>query len=267
MSDNYISEQVQDELRIRVSGATDRLANENAYKIDRVSTRPSFEGSKFKEIELSELYKDSAGGSFPKDPLSLQQEFVESEEITSFSEESSFKNFTITVSKKNVIALKKLTVIRSGDEADCDGNIGQDYNISLYKYSLKDNRYDQTFAFKNHSLNSSQIMISEFGNIEKLNQNDKVIVSYLYKNLSTNVDEDTILVYNTEAIDNESVPSSSTRFFLKNAPIIDSYNEVPERGGVLFFKENTSSTNCFRRESWFLMRQNFLTSWRICYKL
>lgn len=248
LSDNYISEQVEDELRIRASGATDRLANENAYKIDRVSTRPSFEGAKFKEIELSELYKDSVGGSFPKDPLSLQQEFVESEEITSFSEESSFKNFTITVSKKNVIALKKLTVIRSGDEADCDGNIGQDYNISLYKYSLKDNRYDQTFAFKNHGLNSSQIMISEFGNIEKLTQNDKVIVSYLYKNLSTNVDEDTVLVYNTEAIDNESVPSSSTRFFLKNAPIIDSYNEIPERGGVLFFKEDTSSANCFRRE-------------------
>lgn len=248
LSDNYISEKVEDELRVRASGATDRLSNENAYKIDRISKNPSFNLAKFEKIEYSEDTSDIFGKTFPGMPVSLHQAFIEKEEITAFSEESSFKNFVITVSNKNVIALKELIVIRPDDIADCNGDIGTKYSINLHKYSIKDNRYDPVFAFKNNRLESNQIMISELGNIGKLNPNDKVVISYLHKDLSKNVDASTVSIYNIKLSEKESIPSSITRFFLKNAPIVNDKNEIPELGGIEFFSENNSSENCFKRE-------------------
>ena len=250
LSDNYIKQTITDEIRTRASGATDRLANENAYSVDRVSRRPSNDLLTFKSIQYNETSQIPDHDEFPDFPISLQEEYVESEEVSVFSENNSFKDFVITLANKNIISVKKIVFIRPDDTADCDGNIGTEYRLDIYKYSLLENKYDPNFAFKNASLGSNQIELSKLGNIPKPTFNDKFLVSYVYKDLSKNVDEETLSLFNIVDVSRESIPSNSSRFFLKNAPIVDAEGEVPELNGISFYtNENLIETkSTFRKE-------------------
>tara|TARA_B100001094_G_scaffold91497_2_gene87487 strand:- start:12662 stop:22402 length:9741 start_codon:yes stop_codon:yes gene_type:complete len=250
LSDNYIKQVITDEVRARSSGATDRLANENAYSIDRVSKRPSNDLLIFKSIQYNETSEVPNHDKFPNYPVSLQEEYVDSEEVSVFSENNSFKEFVITLANKNVIAIKKVIHIRPDDVVNCNGVLGTEYKVDLYKYSILDNKYDPKLAFKNASLESNQIELSKFGNIPKPTFNDRFLVSYIYRDLSKNVDEETLSIFNIVNIERESVPSNSTRFYLKNAPIADSEGEVPELDGISFYT-NENSTDLktpFRKE-------------------
>ena len=77
-------------------------------------------------------------------------------------------------------------------------------------------------------------MLSEFGNIDEPMVGDTILVSYLYKNTGVRVNEASIEVYNLQEIEAESIPTNITRFFLENAPIVNSENEIPEKDGVVF---------------------------------
>jgi len=234
LSDNYIKQTVVDEVRTRASGATDRLANENAYSIDRVSRTPEGDLLRFKSLQYNQESTIPENHFFPNFPVSLQQEYVELEEVSTFSENNSFKNFILTLANKNIIAVKEIIHITPDDVPDCDDNLGTKYRLDIYKYSLAENKYDPNFAFKNINLESNQVQLSEFGNIEKPSFNDRFLVSYVYKDLSLNVVEDTLQIFNIVDVVNENIPSSSTRFFLKNAPIVDVNGEIAELGEVTF---------------------------------
>lgn len=91
LNDNYISQKANDEFRVRGPGSTDRLSNENAYSIDRVSLLPSGSSVLRKTIEISssDIY-----------PINLRQESVESFNINQDSTDSSFIGFLVSLPQK-----------------------------------------------------------------------------------------------------------------------------------------------------------------------
>ena len=161
-----------------------------------------------------------------------------------------FKGFLVSVENKNIIKLTNLRLIKSTDETDCDGELGTEYNISLYKYSINDNRYDPVYAFNYVDLESNEILLSEFGNIDEPTIGDTIVISYLYRDAGRKINEASIEIYNLQNIESESIPTNITRFFLDNAPIVDLNNEIPEKGEIIFMSgENSSETpDEFRNE-------------------
>jgi len=243
LSDNYISVDIVDEQRVRSSGATDRLINENAYDIKRVSPNNANVRLTFKSLKYNEDSDIDRHDYIPKHPISLQEVYEEEEEVSLSSEDNSFKGFLISLKNKNIIKLTSLKLIKSTDEEDCDGELGTDYSVSLYKYSISDNRYDPAYSFSHADLESNQVLLSEFGNIDEPIVGDTIIASYLYKDAGRKINESSIEVYNLKEVETESVPSNITRFFLDNAPIVDFNNEIPEKGGITFVTgENLSDT-------------------------
>jgi len=77
LSDNYISTSVKDERRTRSSGATDRLANEGVYEIDRISSSRTAGNLTFKSLEYSEDSDIDMHDSIPDHPISFQEIYVE----------------------------------------------------------------------------------------------------------------------------------------------------------------------------------------------
>ena len=90
LSDNYISVNVIDEERTRSSGATDRLINENAYSIERVSSKRTRGGLTFESLDYNEDSIIDKHMSIPNHPISLQEVYVEDEEISLSSENNWF---------------------------------------------------------------------------------------------------------------------------------------------------------------------------------
>jgi len=234
LNDNYISQNVIDEFRVRGPGSTDRLANENAYSIERISLLPTGSSllNRTLEIDSTDIY-----------PINLRQEFVESFGINQDTKNSSFSGFVISLPQKNIIKISYAKLIKSTDSEDCDGNIGTEYNLNKYKYSLLENRFDQVNSYKNSSLLSNQVLFSEFGNWTRPESGDTIIISYYYDNKSISIIESSIQVYEVINISNESIPSNSKYFSLKNGQIIDSFDQIPSLNGVVFKEsENSSST-------------------------
>ncbi len=233
LNDNYISQIVENEYRVRSSGATDRLSNENAYKIDRVSLFPSGTSILTRTIEIdnTNIY-----------PINLRQELVESYEIDASNSSAAFVGFLISLPNKNIIKVVSAKLIKETDTADCDGNIGTEYDLSKFKYSISSNRYDQKNAFSNSELSSNQVVFSDFGNWDRPERADTIIISYYYDNKAILVSTGTVDVFETVAVLNESVPSNSKAFSLQHGLIIDTLDEQPDLDGVTF-KVSENSTD------------------------
>jgi hypothetical protein len=250
LADNYICETVVDEPRTRTAGAFDRMANENAFNIIRVSDRQTGDSPTADILDYTGSNPHIKLRNLPIFPVSLQQSIVEDETININSEGNSFDGYLISVKNRNIIRLLSVTLIRNGEVEDCDGNIGTLYDIDRFKYTLKDNFYDQESAFSFQNLKDNQILLSEFGNIPRPTILDTVIVTYLYKDKSRLILEDTVEVSRVESQANEAVPTNSTRFFLDNAPIVNANNEVVSKGGVRFkiTENSTESPPEFKHE-------------------
>lgn len=234
LSDNYISIDVDDERRVRSSGATDRFANEGVYAVSRVAPNRAGTNLTFGSLDYSSESGIPDHYSVPNYPISLQEVFVDSEEISISSKGNWFKGFLLSLEHKNIIKVTSLRHVRPDDVADCDGVIGAEYDLSLYKYSISDNRYDPSYAFDNADLEPGEVLLSEFGNLPEPMVGDTLFVSYLYRDIGRRVNEGSIEVYNIHRVAEESVPTNISRFFLKNAPIVNSLNEIPKSGGVSF---------------------------------
>lgn len=233
LNNNYISQTIIDEYRVRGQGATDRLSNENCYQIDRISTLPTNSSilAKTIEIDSTNIY-----------PICLRQEFIESFQIDSSTSTASFKGFLVSLPNKNIIKVSYAKLIKSDDVQDCNGNIGTEYNLSRFKYALLSNRYDQENALPNSSLEGNQILFSDFGNWERPEVGDTIIISYYYDNASISIITSSIQVYETVDVLNESIPSNSKNFSLAHGLIIDSSDQQPELYGVTFKESENSSS-------------------------
>jgi len=234
LSNNYLCVDIIDEPRTRSSGATDRMANENAYEIIRVAKTQTDSAPIFEILNYTSSNPLSRSKTLPVYPISLQQVVAEDETIDIASESNSFDGFLLSLKNRNVIKILSVKYIANGDEIDCDGNIGIDYDLEKYKYSIADNSYDQDFSFQFIRLDDNQILLSEFGNIPRPSVLDSFIVTYLYKNNGKYILEDQVEVSRVDESINESVPTNSASFFLDNAPIVNINNQVISLGGVAF---------------------------------
>jgi hypothetical protein len=223
LSDNYISVRVEDEYRIRGSGAKDRLAHENAYLIESISKYPSGRNLIFKELYFNSNSNINSQKFISDYPISLQQE-LHSEEIIFSNLSSNISGYLLKLEKNNIIKLESLSIIKEANGA-CD-QIEYIYNIEKLNYSIKNNKYDPYRAFSYASLESNEILLSESSGFILPSPGDTIKISYLYKDVSRKINLDSILVYNTEIVTYEAVPQESTRFFLKNAPITNQSGEL-----------------------------------------
>lgn len=235
LSNNYISIEVEDEVRVRGPGASDRMANENAYEVTRISEDPSTSLSKYDKLEYTSDNDFENLQAMPFFPVALQQALVKEEEISPDSEGNSFDGYLLSLAKNNVIRILSVLHIRNGEIEDCDGNLGDEYDLDKHKYTILSNRYDQLNAFSFSKLKSNQVLLSEFGNISRPGSLDTIKVSYLYKDLGRYILENSVSVSKIKSVVNEPVPSNAVSFFLDNAPVVDSSNDVfSSKGGVTF---------------------------------
>ena len=124
LTDNYIRQEAVDEPRKRGSSPLDRLANENAFKISRVSRYESEYSSKFKTIQYGEGFGERR--EVIDSTLSLQEE--DAEEIIYIRD---IKSGVATLSN-NIIKLKYAAVTSSGSSAE--------YDLFNKKYSILEKR-------------------------------------------------------------------------------------------------------------------------------
>jgi hypothetical protein len=239
LSDNFIRQEVKDEVRVRTSGPKDRFVNEGVFKIKRVSKEPSGFSTDFKEIVYNENSSIPRHSYITFDPISLQEVFEEevfsSEDLGKFSKKEIFE-----LKKFNVIKILRVLCVKDGVEYE--------YDIEEFKYSIKNNKYDTHFSYMDNSIDSNHFYISKENNLGDVFSFDSVRVSYLYKDLSINpVGE--IEVYKVETVDSESVPFGKSSFYLKNFNICNSNGDIHTRNGVKFFYfYNKEETSFFRNE-------------------
>ena len=242
LSDNYVSIDIFNELRTRGSGAFDRLSNEGAYEISRVSKSITGATPLVELIEFSENNSQNRMDKVPYNPVSLQQVVVYDEEITSSTIDNSFNGYLLKLKNNNIAKLLSVKLISDDHIEDCDGNIGIDYNIERYRYSILENRYDPSYSFSRYDLKENEVLLSEFSGFPMPRIGDRLVVSYIYCDRKRFVLEDDTEVYSIESISNEPIPSNSSSFFLDNAPIVDSLHNIYEKGGLSFkVSENDSS--------------------------
>lgn len=207
-SANYVSIEVSNEKVTRGSGPYDRLANEGAFQILRVSSSEEAT-TKIGTITFT---------SFPSDPVSLQQVLVEDEKVSNSTNTfNSFAGLIISVTNKEVIKVTSITLTRN--------STNYQYNISQYGYGLLTSKYDSEYAYTALDIVSNQIKLNNeaIGPTFPFPQgNDLITITYYYKKVGRDVDSDSIEITKSLSIVRETIPAVSTSFFLDAAPILNS---------------------------------------------
>lgn len=228
-SDNYLSFQVTNERKVRGYGPWDRLGEEGAYEILRVS----------KNEQNSIISRSQAFESFPSDPITLQAVVVNNEVLEAANSGPGFNSFLLTTTKSPV------TILKSVRFAYSDGS-SFTYDVTSYGYKIKDPRYDTSFASTFVSLNDNQFQLNtdllEDPTFVIPGADDTIIISYEYKNLGLTVEDGSVAVTNIVDAVREPVPPLLTQFTLDHAPIILSNGNTS--GGVEFL--DPVSTTPFR---------------------
>lgn len=243
----YISEQVTDEIKTRGFGPTDRLNNESAYKVNRVSRFP--EGAtQFNSVlfnkEQTSLDTNKVNSSligFPSDPLSLKEVRVTETVSNSETLNNKFEDLVITLSNQNISKINSITLTRSGTTYV--------YDLPTYGYSLQNNYYDTNYGFILGTLNSNQFKLADAailsGSFVTPSGSDELTVNYAYINNGIDVDTDTVVISETKTSTRETIGSNLTVFSLDNFPIVNSLDKIPTTGGVSFLDPNPSSGTPF----------------------
>lgn len=221
LSDNYIRQSVEDERRVRSSTSLDRLSNENAFGVSRISRFRSSDGDRFRRIIFdSDQEKrlqsiDSA--------VSLQQEVVSETVLV-----RDIKENKISLSK-NIIKLLGLKSL--GEES-------VSYDFENRKYSIFENKYDQNFALKNFSIKENELLV-EKSFIDLFSGNDDTIeVRYLTKNREINPTTDATF-FQVINVYRESLSERSNSISLKNSNICDDNGDTPSLGEISFIDPYT----------------------------
>jgi len=257
---NYISVSVNttqetrgdfpEEIISRGFGATDRLFHESAYQVDRVSRFPegtfiptffNFNNSRLLELGGNNNYTkvNQSIASFPDFPFSLKFKTVKNEIVSNFETlNNKFEGTTITLSKSNVAIIHSIVL-----------NNVTFYDIPLYGYLIKDNKYDTQNGKVFLSLESNQIKISEAaiinGDFPSFGSNDELKVTYSYVDLGVNIDKQSIEISNLRNISREVAPALTTVFSLKNFPIVNSTGNIPDYGYVEFLDPSPAAAYPF----------------------
>jgi hypothetical protein len=217
-SANYVSITVENESITRGAGSYDRFENEGVFQILRVGIEEEGTTSQG-TITFSE---------FPSNPVSLQQIYIEEEEVSNISNSAnSFSGLTINLSKKPIIKVSAIRLERD--------SVAYPYDIVQYRYGILTSKYDSDHSYSLVDLQSNQIKLSNAAigpNFPYPQSGDKIYVEYYYKKIGRNVSSESVEIYKNVVTIRESAPAVSTSFFLGNAPIVDSNGNVPSLNGI-----------------------------------
>ena len=236
LSDGFLRVPIKDEVRTRSGASFDRLANENVFRINRVSK--NITGA----LPLEKTLDYSSGNSISRhdsisDIISLQ-EVYRSEKILVTKENMLSESFLLELDK-DVIKLLSLKLVKKNEEPDCDGNLGTFLDINKYGYLIKDPRYD-SLSKAYFNLSSKSIILPPLSNLGKISVGDEISLEYLYKDSSINpLDE--FEAYEVIINHKESVPTNSKAFSLSNSNLVSLTGSVADIGLISFFKNENSS--------------------------
>lgn len=230
-NENYLTLEVNDEVKIRGKGPSDRLDEEGAYHLYRVGRTPA--GTK---VDMSISFTD-----FPSYPVTVQRE-VASQTLTldTSGTEGTFDLNTFVLNMEN----SPITKVRSVVFTQVTANPVFNYDITTLGYQLKSSRYDQDYASTYVTLEENQIRLNNdvlddpLLDIEKVT---KITVNYEYKDLGRVIDNTSLTVYTSEDAIRETLPPIINVFNLEHAPIINSDNTIPTTGGVTITDPNNAT--------------------------
>jgi hypothetical protein len=227
-NENYLSVGVVDEEHTRGTGPYDRLFEEGAYELVRVSN-----------AKQGTYYQRSfAYNPFPSTAIALQKEvYQESLVVGNQSIEGIFniEDMLLTVSKKDITTLVSIRFTIN--------SMPTLYNVDKYGYQLFDGKFDER-ARSNKSIETNQIIINDNffldAGIDKIDIS-AISIQYEYKNHSLEINADSISVFSILKSAREAAPPLLNVFTLAHNNIVDSTGKTPATGGVKFVNAQTSN--------------------------
>ena len=218
LSDNYIRQAAFDEPRVRGSSPLDRLANENTFKVNRVSKFEEGSFSKLKKINYDDLNQESRYSM--QDVVSLQEEHVSSKVFA-----RDIVDGVISLDS-NIIKLLSVEAISAGESIE--------YDIGSLKYSIMDDKYDHKIAFYKASLLENEVVLDKNFINSLVLQDDYLNISYLKKNIEISPIED-VTFYQIRRSEKEVLRINSSYFSLSYKNICDSNGKDINQKAFEFF--------------------------------
>lgn len=220
-NDNYLSLVVENERKIRGSGTVDRLNEEGAFEILKVS----------KKLNSDKIAGLQNFESFPYYPVTLQSVTIANEKLLPGVTSKTFDKLTLRVSKFPIIKVNSVRIVYG------TGDIFN-YEVSDFGYQIKDNRYDPENASSYLLLEDNEIILSdkilaESGFVQPT-ANDLIYIDYEYKHLGKIIDSDSVVVSQVLPIIRETCPPILTVFNLGHYPIVTSNDTNITSDGVIF---------------------------------
>ncbi len=249
---NYLYEEVVDERKTRGPGATDRLEQEGAFQVVRVSKNPTEARNagrlNFNKTNLTRILgRDYLKGNqlyskLGSEPVSLRQvvltETVSNAEIIV----NSFDGLTLNLSKTNIAAIYSVVLNTAAGDRFV-------YDLRNYKYNLNSNKYDSLNCFGLSFLESNQVRLAEKAVLEGAFQipegDDELVVTYAYIDNGIDVIEDSVSITRVDSVVREQVGAYQTVFSLKNYPIVSASDTTVLFDGVTFLDPSSEQGTPF----------------------
>ena len=233
INENYLSNTIVDEQRIRGDGPFDRLNEESAYEILRVGRTPSDT-----KVSNTDSYDP-----FDSSPITLQKQ-SNVETLTTDSSDTigkfNINNLVLNLSNSPVTKLTGLTFLLSTVSPNYT------YDIASLGYQIQNSRYDQSYASTYVTLENNQIRLNDKildDELFSINNIIRIEVNYESKDLGRVIDDATVQAYTYLTSTREVLPPIINIFNLKHAPIVNSSNETAILGGVTFIDANSSGSH------------------------
>lgn len=225
-NENYLSFTVDQERKVRGEGRSDRLNEESAYNIIKVS---KFQDNKLFNGKLS--YK-----KFPLDVISLQQTDA-TEQLTPGNSVGNYDNLLLKLNNSNILKVNSIKIEYS------NGNV-YNYPLDELGYFIKNDFYDQSLATINASLLDNEVLLSnnillDDSFVKPIN-NDKIVINYSFKSLNKIIQEDSINVCQVKNIIREEVEPILNIFNLKNFPIVNSSGKIETLNNISFLNPKSN---------------------------
>jgi len=248
---NYLSVLIEDELKTRGNGPTDKLDNGGTFQILRVASTPTSsvksDNIKFNSSRLSAfgvrdgMYTNSVLSTTTLDPISVQASEIINEEISDDTSEANFfDGLRIKALKCPIIQVISVSLQRD--------NYFFEYDIEKFGYTLKSNRYDTNSASTNVNLENNEIDLSSdaitgfSGSFTLPRAGDRVFISYIYKNPGREVTASSIVFSRTVSVVRETIDALANKFSLDYFPIVTQSDVVASLNAIDFLNTPPEKT-------------------------
>jgi hypothetical protein len=242
----YLQEIVSDSLMVRGESYSDRLLEESAFQIDRVSKNAtgaattaaefSFSANNSSVFSADPAFANPVLNSFPTTPYLLRQRITT--EIVSNLERvaNSFSGLNIKVANGPITQVLSVTLRQAG--------IDYPYDMTNFPVGLQSNRYDTTFSYVNFSLSGNQILLDPAAVTASVipvpTPLDEWTVVYAYDDLSRKPLEGSVEIFRVRDAVRENTPAVSNVFSLLKFPITDSKGTAITSAGIDFLDPSSS---------------------------